>query len=395
MRGGQAEVSPPAPTDAQILADLRARLVELNLGISHLRGPLLRPNRLVEERYVVRRALDSIVFYPILTVPPEIMQEIFVFCLPDDSEGPLVPDRKVAPLLLLNVCRKWREIALSAPRLWASIRVNLRSECFDNSLPLLECWLARARSVPLSVAVVYMNYEDNPSPEQLISSLERSSEQWQDVRLELPFKDLRRLNGIEGKVPLLKKLLIGPTDAYFAGMEGLRITPITAFSDAPLLREVHLVTGFPFTLELPWAQLTKLQATSLSVCECLEILEASPALVECTLSLRQSFDMAHAARIPPLENLRALTLRTSGFHVDLLHCLTLPVLQELQFHVAPGASREDSLAKLAAFVERSGIACCLKEIRFSGVLDLYGSQMMRDMVANGTQLGPPLDFRRR
>ncbi|KAJ7916523.1 hypothetical protein B0H13DRAFT_364027 [Mycena leptocephala] len=184
-----------------------------------------------------------------------------------------------------------------APRLWCSIRVNLRSENFENSLPLLECWLARARSRPLSVAVVYMNYEENPSPNRLIESLTRSSEQWQDIRLELPFKDLQRLNGIEAKVPLLRKLLIGPTDAYFAGMQGLRITPITAFSIAPLLREVHLITGFPFTLELPWAQLTKLQATSLSVCECLEILEASPALVECTLSLRQSFDTASATRI--------------------------------------------------------------------------------------------------
>ncbi|KAF8170689.1 hypothetical protein K438DRAFT_1853716 [Mycena galopus ATCC 62051] len=392
----QADVSPAAPTDAQILADLRSRLIELNLGISHLRGPLLRPNRLIEERYAIRRTLDSVVFYPILTIPPEIMQEIFLCCLPDDSDlSPLVPDPKIAPLVLLSVCRKWREIALSAPRLWTSIRVTLRSQCFDNSLPLLDCWLTRARSLPLSLAVVYMNYEESPSPELLIAALTRSSELWQDARLELPFKDLQRLNGIEGRVPLLRKLLIGPTDAYFAGMQGLRITPITAFSDAPLLREVHLVTGFPFTLELPWAQLTKLQATSLSVCECLEILEASPALVECTLSLRQSFDTAHARRIPPLEHLQVLTLRTSGFHADLLHCLTLPQLRELQFHVAPSVSSEDSLAKVTAFVERSGITCCLREIRFSGVVDLYGSQMVMDMVAHGTRLGPPLDFRRR
>jgi len=297
--------------------------------------------------------------------------------------------------VLLNVCRKWREIALSAPRLWASIRVNLRPQSLKNSLPLLECWLTRARSRPLSVAVVYMNYEENPSPDLLIESLTQSSEQWQDVRLELPFKDLQRLNGIEGKVPLLRKLLIGPTDAYFTGMQGLRIAPITAFSVAPLLREVHLVTGFPFTLELPWVQLTKLQATSLSVRECLEILEASPALVECTLSLRQSFDTAHTSRIPPLEHLQVLILRTSGFHADLLHCLTLPVLRELQFHVAPSASSEDSLAKIISFLERSGAACCLKQIHFSGMLDLYANQIFRDMVANGTRLGPPLDFRRR
>jgi hypothetical protein len=260
-----------------------------------------------------------------------------------------------------------------------------------------------------------MNYEENPSPNCLIESLTRSSEQWQDIRLELPFKDLQRLNGIEAKVPLLRKLLIGPTDAYFAGMQGLRITPITAFSIAPLLREVHLVTGFPFTLELPWAQLTKLQvskqsqadaaynnsnsffmqATSLSVCECLEILEASPALVECTLSLRQSFDTASATRIPPLEHLQVLILGTSGFHAELLHCLTLPVLRELQFHVGSSVSSEDSLAKITAFLQRSGALYCLKQIHFSGMLDLYGSPLIKEMVQNGTRLGPPIDFRRR
>ncbi|KAJ7159854.1 hypothetical protein C8R43DRAFT_847044, partial [Mycena crocata] len=281
-----------------------------------------------------------------LTVPPEIMEEIFVFCLLDYRGDPIIPDPSVAPLVLLNVCRHWRNIALSTPRLWCSLRVNLRSENFEKGLPLFECWLARARFRPLSVAVVYMNYEENPSPDILIRCLQRSSAQWQDVRLELPFKDLQRLNGIEGHVPLLRKLLVGPTDAYFAGMQGMRVTPITAFSIAPLLREVHLVTGFPFTIELPWGQLTKLQATSLSVCECLEILESSPALVECTLSLRQSFDTASATRISPLEYLQVLTLRTSGFHADLLHCLTLPVLRELQFHIASSASGEDSLTKI-------------------------------------------------
>ncbi|KAJ7645814.1 hypothetical protein B0H17DRAFT_1103695 [Mycena rosella] len=360
-------------TDAELLRDLRSKLVELDLGM----------------RYAIRRALDSI-FYPILTVPAEIMEEIFVFCLPDNGDDPLVPDPSVAPLVLLKVCKQWRSIALSTPRLWCSIRVNLRSQQFKRSLPLLECWLARARSRPLSVAVVYATFKESPSPDFLIQSLTRSSEQWQDIRLELPFKDLQRLHGIEGHIPLLRKLLIGPTDAYSAGMQGMRVAPITAFSDAPSLREVHLVTGYPFTIELPWAQLTKLQATSLSVCECLEILEASPALVHCFLSLRQSFDTAHAIRIPPLEHLEVLTLRPSGFHPDLLHCLTLPVLRELQFHVTSSASSADSLVKITSFLDRSAVTSCLKQIYFSGMLDLYGSgHLITDLIQNGTRIGPP------
>ncbi|KAJ7475229.1 hypothetical protein B0H11DRAFT_1728048 [Mycena galericulata] len=390
-------VAAPSFPATQTPSTFRSRLSELDLGISHLSRPsqLLRPHRLIEEHIAVRRTLDSVFYYPILTIPPEIMEEIFVFCLPDEEDGPLIPDPSLAPLVLLNICKHWRSIALSTPRLWCSIRVNLRPQQLQNSISLLRCWLARSLSRPLSVGVVYMNYEDNPSPDALIDALTQSSAQWRDVRLELPFKDLQRLNGIEGHVPLLKKLLIGPTDAYFAGMQGLRIAPITAFSDAPSLREVHLVTGFPFTLELPWAQLTELKATSLSVCECLEILEASPALVRCTLSLRQSFDTASATRIPPLEHLEVLTLRTSGFHADLLHCLTLPALRELQFHVASTASSETSLLKILSFLERSAVTGCLKQIRFSGMLDLYGIPLIKDMVQSGTRIGPPLDSRRR
>ncbi|KAJ7641383.1 hypothetical protein FB45DRAFT_900067 [Roridomyces roridus] len=373
---------------------LRTRLSELDLGISRISvngtSHLLRPNHLIEERLVVRRALDSVVYNPILSIPPEIMEVIFVFCLPDDKDGPPVPNSSLAPLILSNVCTHWRTIALSAPRLWSSIRVNLRTKNLENSLSLLECWLSRARSRPLSVAVVYLNYEENPSPEALIQTLKHSSAHWNDVRLELPFKDLQRLNEIEGHVPLLRKLLIGPSDAYFAGMQGLRMTPITAFSNAPSLREVHLVTGFPFILELPWAQLTKLQATSLSVRECLEILEASPGLVECSLSLRQSFDTDSAARIPPLEHLEILVLRQSGFHADLLHCLTLPALRELQFHVAPLPSNETSRLRVVSFLERSALSGRLQQLRFSGALDLNGIPLIKEMVQNGTRLGPPL-----
>ncbi|KAJ7076017.1 hypothetical protein B0H15DRAFT_865155 [Mycena belliarum] len=369
----------PSPTDAEILRDLRSQLVELNLGM----------------RYAIRRALDSF-YYPILTVPREIIEEIFVFCLPNGGDDPQVPHPSAAPMVLLNVCQHWRNIALSTPRLWCSLRVNLQAQRFKNSLPLLECWLARARSCPLSLAVVYTTYEANPSPDFLIWSLTKSCEQWQDVRLELPFKDLQRLTGIEGHIPLLRKLLIGPSDAYSAGMQGMRIAPITAFSDAPSLREVHLVTGYPFTIELPWAQLTKLQATSLSVCECLEILEASPALIECSLSLRQSFDSAGATRIPALEHLEVLTLRPSGFHADLLHCLSLPVLRELQFHIASTASSTDSLSKITAFLDRSTATNSLKQIYFSGMLDLYGSgRRIRELIQNGTRIGPPPDSRRR
>ncbi|KAJ7074462.1 hypothetical protein C8F01DRAFT_952981, partial [Mycena amicta] len=286
-----------------------------------------------------------------LTLPPEIIEEIFVACLPADDNP--TPNPCTAPLLLLQICSRWREIALSAGRLWTSMRINLVSETVEKRISLLETWLRRTGSRPLSLALVYKNYEENPSPVRLIDCLATSSERWRDVRLELPLKDLERLHRLEGSVPNLRKLLIGPTDAYYSGMRDIRPSPIRAFSISPALREVHLVTGFPFTIELPWAQLTKLQATSLNVHECLEILAASPALVDCSLSLRQSFETGDLAPIAPLENLEVLTLRNSGFHVELLERLTLPALRELQFHISVVAAEPQNLLKIIAFLERS------------------------------------------
>ncbi|KAJ7762607.1 hypothetical protein B0H16DRAFT_1263925, partial [Mycena metata] len=70
--------------------------------------------RLTEEKITIQRSLDSIV-YPVLTLPVEITTEIFVRCLPRYSA---YPSGNVAPMLLGRICRQWRNIACSTPRLW-------------------------------------------------------------------------------------------------------------------------------------------------------------------------------------------------------------------------------------------------------------------------------------
>ncbi|KAJ7660146.1 hypothetical protein DFH06DRAFT_914375, partial [Mycena polygramma] len=54
--------------------------------------------------------------YPVLTLSPEITSQIFVACLPDHSR--VRPSANTPPLVLPQICRQWREIALSLPELW-------------------------------------------------------------------------------------------------------------------------------------------------------------------------------------------------------------------------------------------------------------------------------------
>ncbi|KAJ7097113.1 hypothetical protein B0H15DRAFT_773430, partial [Mycena belliarum] len=58
---------------------------------------------------------DSAV-YPVLALPPEITCEIFLQCV--ESEDTTQLSSVSAPLLLLQICRSWRLIALAAPPLW-------------------------------------------------------------------------------------------------------------------------------------------------------------------------------------------------------------------------------------------------------------------------------------
>ncbi|KAJ7181143.1 hypothetical protein C8R46DRAFT_1211412 [Mycena filopes] len=137
---------------------LRRRLayVESQLETESLSNPRVqeeRQRRLTEERIAIQESLDSIV-YPILTIPCEITVEIFVNCLPG---RPNSPSGRVAPMLLGRICRQWRIIACSTPRLWAALRAVFYNPIRPRFRALLCEWLRRARAGPayLDLTLLY------------------------------------------------------------------------------------------------------------------------------------------------------------------------------------------------------------------------------------------------
>ncbi|KAJ7165735.1 hypothetical protein C8R46DRAFT_900433, partial [Mycena filopes] len=75
-------------------------------------------DHLEQLKEVQRNAQASLtaVTYPVLTLPNEITSRIFPTCLPTD--GPVRPMPHTAPLLLAQICRHWRDVALSSCELW-------------------------------------------------------------------------------------------------------------------------------------------------------------------------------------------------------------------------------------------------------------------------------------
>jgi hypothetical protein len=135
--------------------ELRARVVELDTEIRRQRDSEVLKD-LERDRSLVRRQLNALID-PVARLPVEISSEIFIQSLPPFPQ----PGAIHIPMLLLNICNTWRDIALSTPSLWAAIHITIRG------LPprtrglrkLVSIWLERARDRPLSISLAGANYD--------------------------------------------------------------------------------------------------------------------------------------------------------------------------------------------------------------------------------------------
>ncbi|KDQ19258.1 hypothetical protein BOTBODRAFT_433778 [Botryobasidium botryosum FD-172 SS1] len=95
------------------------------------------------------------VLVPISRLPPECISQIFLMGSnpvdqedPDVDQSPSCPPRKPFCLTVSTVCHRWRDIALSTPRLWSNIEF-LDVPLFKYS----ELMLERSRGCPLYIRV--------------------------------------------------------------------------------------------------------------------------------------------------------------------------------------------------------------------------------------------------
>ncbi|KAJ7892597.1 hypothetical protein B0H13DRAFT_1478966, partial [Mycena leptocephala] len=90
---------------------------------------------------------------PARQLPHDVVQEIFLTCLPSHRNAVMSPSE--APLLLGPVCYGWRAIVLSTPILWSSLHIHLNFVLYSpQRISAVAEWLARAGACPLSLSVV-------------------------------------------------------------------------------------------------------------------------------------------------------------------------------------------------------------------------------------------------
>ncbi|GJE86548.1 F-box protein [Phanerochaete sordida] len=266
------------------------------------------------------------------TLPDDILMEIFEAAYqhsPNDRWCPLERN----PMIASQVCRRWRQTAISRPHLWCCLHVS-------RSVELLALWLERSGTIPLHVIfraneVGYDRHPDasDASPVTLWSLrylqslvvLLRHSSRWWHFELET------------SNISFLEAALetIGRT-----GLPTLRTLTIRHAGNA-----IDLPS--PVTLpETPW--LTKLSTYRI---------HGSIPPPSCIYHLRQlhlghciifGYELLQLSRTAP--NLRELTMEAVEAAVDAeessLHAITFPVLQTLTFIAV--AEWEDLLDRLDA-----------------------------------------------
>ncbi|KAJ7633165.1 hypothetical protein FB45DRAFT_914515 [Roridomyces roridus] len=311
------------------LSATRERMAQLDIEIEKLQR-LLDP--LLAEREKCSQTVADFQ-YPVLTLPAEITSEIFMQFLPSYPERPSLIGPQ-SPSLLLQICRKWRDVALTTPALWSTMKLTLDSIYHVRQRHLLHVWLKRSgnRSLSMGLACSFGMADDDEILIEFVDSLACYATRWQEMEIVLPCESFRR---ITGSMPRLRSVNIG---SFW--WEHPPETPILLFTEAPALKNVVLSATFnPLTITLPWLQITTLVAEALSLDEAVEILRQTTTLEHCTLTVDDGHPSA-ASLIPPLP-LRSLTLRYRGHGVStgmvarmfqLFAALNLPLLETLVVH---------------------------------------------------------------
>ncbi|KAJ7074987.1 hypothetical protein B0H15DRAFT_956870 [Mycena belliarum] len=328
-----------SPKDA---AQLRERLAEIDAEILELQARLVC---LATARKPIVHSLKSASF-PVVSIPPEIIAEIFLHYVDSahiggtGSGAPYAPGTRAGgfgPLILASVCRAWRAVAISLPSIWSTVQLYAVPDTISPTEKLLQCWLPRAASHSLDIQIGSPSGLDLLMP--LISpySLQlRSFSCGFDTPISFPEVLIR------GRIPSLRRLEVS--------LEVTReevIAPVTAFFDAPALRDVHLI-DFTFAwILLPWGQLTNFECSGQTAAECLEMLQYTPLLEALTVDLSPPDNLsAVAVRLDRLHTLKFSKYQES---IHLIDHLTLPLLTHLELPVLT----QQSASHLVGFFART------------------------------------------
>ncbi|KAJ7340874.1 hypothetical protein DFH08DRAFT_245881 [Mycena albidolilacea] len=337
------------PSDAE-----RQRIQELLAGpqmeAAHLASEIKRLQAMVGELAEKRGHLNDFIdphvalLSPARRLPQDVMEEIFVAALPSDRNA--IMSSAESPLLLCHVCRTWRAIALSTPRLWGSLHVvvpkNISALSRINGATIT--WLSRSGVLPLSISLVYPlpspPWEPQPADfSTLLQTLVRYSSRWSRVRFDyIPYSFISPLAALSpADVPILKTFVFEGdfsqmadiSSVVFLGtasLHSLSIRRIGMITSLPIswnrLRHLSLADRFPFHADAALRLLR--QCPNLETCSLQVVgVTADASLMSCRMEQLRQFSVA------------GVTGQLGSLNTDFFERLDLPNLRSLEYTTTP------------------------------------------------------------
>ncbi|KAJ7253514.1 hypothetical protein C8J57DRAFT_625857 [Mycena rebaudengoi] len=235
------------PNDAEcqqihdFLVDPRKEAAQLAEQIVHMQKVL---EDLARKRDDLTEFIDAhlALVSPARRLPDDVVREIFVASLPANRNCAI--SAKESPLLLCTICQPWRSLALSTPRIWASIHIVApSSDKTERMINTVHAWLAWSGALPLSISLI-MSRSTFPPPDtsSLLTALIRYSLRWKRIRFILPPDQLEPLSSLSPEdVPILEEAIV---DGFGEDTDHITMSPRLAFLRATSLWSVSLNVEF-------------------------------------------------------------------------------------------------------------------------------------------------------
>ncbi|KAF8804144.1 hypothetical protein BYT27DRAFT_7107916 [Phlegmacium glaucopus] len=311
----------PAETEEikEYVSIVNQELSELNAKITEMKAALVEVTW-ARDRLQAAANQHQALISPIRQLPPELLQVIFVYCLPSHRNA--VMHSSEAPVLLGRVCSEWRQISISTPAVWSSLHIvppnvnfsNLTSSTtrFERKRELIEMWLGRSGTCPLNISFVWFASDSEDETRlcaSLLEALVPMCGRWQLLDFQVPLKMFKPFVGLTVKdVPMLEGLSLMDNRTPFGTDVVDKWPDSLIFAESATNLRNFTLTFFSGGLRLPtipWHQLTTLYLESnisfffQDSREMLSTFSQCAHLQSCTLK----FPLSHTASIPPFEKL--------------------------------------------------------------------------------------------
>ncbi|KAJ7178371.1 hypothetical protein C8R43DRAFT_455689 [Mycena crocata] len=307
--------------------------------------------RLPAHRRKISQQERSHYSYPAGRMPRDIWEEIFLHCLPASSnpDTPIcnrqstTPVHLSAPLILLQVCRAWRTVALSLPDLWTSLSVVVHSGRAFPPLNVASKWLQRSGDLPLELLLCQTNESEGNQDiaDDMLALYMRYLTRWRDVRLDIanPTYGRSLQPSADLHAPLLETFhlttcwRLTPNEEIMQDLlKMLEVAPMLSSFSVSRLSDLDVAPNN--TVAIPWTQLTRLDLGFIpSVSACLSIMSGCPKLESCNLIVDpQEGPLPTVAIVLPALTSLELHIR-AGELAALLDCAIFPALKNFTLYV--------------------------------------------------------------